>query len=282
MSAPELRERGLDPAHILSVANQAISGVRGSAARAVATADSVRVCPPSRRAAADAAAALTRLGYQVARIDGTGGRDVRVTGWSAAGLESRLDALRTVLHQLDASPANTAAAVIQQVRQHPASSPALQDAEALAAASAQLRAWVFSRSGIHALHDPAILPADLGNTLRLRAAWRLESAVDGLVERHVQVAERALRLFRSLRQYGTDDQAGRTAVHRAGLTTGSTFPAPGSVRRAARTPGQSPRFFRPAPGADGPGRAARPSSRPGGSTRPGGRSFPAGRPGPRR
>ena len=134
MTAPERRGGGLDPGHILSVANQAIGGVRGSVAHAVATPDSVRVCLPSRRAAADAAAALTRVGYQVARIDGTGGRDVRVIGWNAAGLESRLAALRTVLHQLDVSTASTAAVVIRHVRRLPASSPDLLDAEALAAA----------------------------------------------------------------------------------------------------------------------------------------------------
>src|ERR1035438_1605419 len=89
MAAPDPRERGLDPAHILSVTNQATSGGRGRAGRAVAAHGSVRVCLPSRRAAGDVSAALTRVGYQVARIDGTGHRDLLVTGWKPARLEPR-------------------------------------------------------------------------------------------------------------------------------------------------------------------------------------------------
>jgi hypothetical protein len=320
MTAPGLRERGLDPAHILSVANLAIGGVAGSPVHAVAVADSVRLCLPSRRAAGAVTGALTQVGYQVRRIGGTGRRDVRVTGWSAAGLEARLAALCTVTHQLETSPARTAAAAIDRVRRQPPS--ALADAEALAAASTRMRAFVHTHSGIHAPHNPAVLPADLDNALRLRAVWQLEAAIDGLIARHVQLASRALRLYRSLRQHVPDDQAERAALHRAGMTSWRVIPAPappgsaprttrwgdppaprppGSARRApgwdgglapgaspsgrsraSRVPGESPRFSRSAPTGERPGGAARPGARPGGPSRPGGRTFPAGRPGRRR
>lgn len=284
MSGTGLDERGLDPAHILSVANLAITDVARSPVHAVASADSVRVCLSSRRAASAAARALTQVGYQVQRIRRTGKRDVRVTGWSATGLESRLAALRTVIYQLQTSPSRTAAAVIDRVRQQPVS--ALVDAEALAEVSTRLWAFVYTRSGIHAPHNPAILPTDLDNALRLRAAWQLESAIDRLIARHIRVTARALRIFRSLGQHDARAQTGRPALYLIGGTSSDESPrrsASGSAtRRASRTPGQSPRFSRPAPAGERPGGAARPAARPGGPARPGGRNFPTGRPGRRR
>lgn len=280
MPAPEPRNPGLDPAHILSITNQATSGVRGSTARAVATTDSVRVRLRSRRVARDATAALRRVGYQVARIDGTGQQDVLVTGWSAAALESRLAAMRTVLHQLDGSPAVTAAAVIDRIRHLPARSPVPPDTALLTEASARLRDWVSARSGIHAPHDPAILPA----------------------ERHVRVAQHALSLFGSLRQHMTDDQAQRAAVRRADvpsrLNTSLAQDSSAQDQGTARPPGTGPRLPGPDPGGGTPAGPAclaacdfpqslrdavssggGPSALP---TRSGGRHFPAGRLGPRR
>src|ERR1039457_4700218 len=113
MATPDLREQGLDPAHILSVPSQAIRSGHGHASRAVTTPDGLRVYLSSRLAAGDAAPALTRVGYQVARINGTGHRDLLVTGWSSDGLESRLTAMRAVLHRLDGNPGSTADAVIE-------------------------------------------------------------------------------------------------------------------------------------------------------------------------
>ena len=75
--------------------------------------------PVSRLAAGDAAPALARVGYQVARINGTGHRDLLVTGWSPDGLESRLTAMRAILHQLDENPGSTADAVIERFRRLP-------------------------------------------------------------------------------------------------------------------------------------------------------------------
>jgi hypothetical protein len=298
MAAPDPRERGLDPAHILSVTNQATSGGRSRAGRAVAAHGSVRVGLPSRRAAGDASAALTRVGYHVARIDGTGHRDLLVTGWNAAGLESRLAAMRAVLHQLDASPAVTANAVIERARRLPAGPAAHPLASMLAGTQAQLRAWVSARSGIHAPRDPAIVPADLGNTLRLRAAQTLETAIDDLIERHLQAAGHALALFSFFRQHTTDDQAKQTAIRHADLNFHpNTSPAPDSSalgQRAARPPGIDPPSSGPDQGG-GPARLAasgfpRPVTDAVGAAdatavpavRPGGRHFPAGRPGPRR
>ena len=232
MTTPDLRERGLDPAHILGITSQTVPG-RGRAGLAVATNDGVRICLRSRQAAGKAAAALTRVGYQVTRTDGSRRRDLLVTGWSAEALESRLEAMRSVLCQLSASPSITADAVIEQFRNLPPGSPARHDNRLLTAAHAELRGWVTDHSGIHAPHDPAVFPADTGNALRLRAARALESAIDDLVERHLRVAAHALPLYQSLRLRTTEDQAKDTAIRRASVmyhlpTTAQDSPAPGA------------------------------------------------------
>jgi hypothetical protein len=232
MTAADLHERGLDPAHILDITSQTVPG-RNRAGLAVATNDGVRICLQSRQAAGRAAAALTRVGYQVTRTDGGRRRDLLVTGWSAEALESRLEAMRSVLCQLSASPSITASAVIEQFRKLPAGSPARHNNRLLAAAYAELRGWVTDHSGIHAPHDSAIVPADTGNALRLRAVRALESAIDDLVERHLRVAAHALPLYQSLRLRTTEGQAKDTAIRRASVmyhlpATAQDSPAPGA------------------------------------------------------
>ena len=197
MTAPELRQRGLDPAHILSVASQAIRDSHGLAFRAVTAPGGLRVHLSSRRAAGDAVQALGRVGYQVAQVEGSGHRDLLVTGWSANGLESRLAALRAVAQRLAEDPDSTAAAVIERARRLPARSAAHPETSVLADTRTQLQAWVGACSGIHAPRNPVIVPADTGNALRLRLAQALEAAIDDLVERHLQVAGHALSLFQS-------------------------------------------------------------------------------------
>jgi len=239
------RQRGLDPAHILSVTSQAIPG-RGPAGLAVTTSEGVRICFRSRQAAGRATAALARLGYQARPIDGSHRRDVLVTGWNAEALEARLEAMRTVLCQLSASPSVTARIVIERFRTLPPGSPARRDSSLLTKAHAELRSWVADHSGIHAPHDRAIIPADVGNALRLRAARALENAIDDLTERHLRIAAHALPLYQSLRLRTTEDQAKDTAIRRASVmyhlpptAQGSPAPGAGPVRPAAPEP-QSP------------------------------------------
>lgn len=255
MTTSDLRDRGLDPAHILSVTSQAITS-RGQAGLAIAGPDGVRICFRSRRAVGQAAAALARVGYQVTRTDGSRRRDLLVTGWNAEALETRLEAMRTVLSQLSASPSITATIVVERFRILPPGSPARRDSSLLAMAHAELRGWVAGHSGIHAPHDPAIMPADVGNALRLRAAWALENTIDDLVERHLRVAGHALPLYQSLRLQTTGDQAKDTAIRRASVmyhlpsaTQGTSAAAPGP--RFARPAGAEPRPPGPTPG-DGP------------------------------
>jgi hypothetical protein len=242
MTTPNLPERGLDPAHILSITSRTIPG-QGRAGLAVATDDGVRICLRSRQAAGKAAAALTRVGYQVTRIDGSRRRDLLVTGWSAEALETRLEAMRAVFSQLSASSSTTASIVIEQFRNLPPGSPARTTSRLIAAAHAELRGWVNDHSGIHAPHDPAIVPADVGNGLRLRAVRALESAIDDLTERQLRVAAHALPLYQSLRLHTTEDQAKATAIRRASvmyhLPTGQDSRAPGA--RPAYPPGPEPR-----------------------------------------
>jgi len=155
------------------------------------------------------------------------GRALLITGWSPAGLDARLTAMRTVIPQLGADPAGTASAVISRARRTPAGSPAAasQEEDLLAWARERLRTWVSARSGIHAPRNPAIVPADPGTALRLRAARAVEAVIDDLIERHVRVAGLALRLFGSLRQNASDDWAQETAIRQAGIAFHLSGPA---------------------------------------------------------
>jgi hypothetical protein len=227
MTSPDPRDRGLDPAHILGVCVLATIGRHDHRMLTISTPAGVRVTVPTRRAAGDVLAALTLTGYQAIPVASGGrGRALLVAGWSPAGLDARLTAMRAVIQQLDAGSAITASAAISRVRRPPASSPAAgPDQDALGWARSRLRAWVAARSGIHAPRNPAILPADLGNALRLRAAWAVEAVIDDLIERHLLVARHALRLFGSLRQNASDDWAQEAAVRQAGITFHLSGPA---------------------------------------------------------
>jgi hypothetical protein len=252
MATADLHERGLDPAHILSVTSQAITS-KGQAGLAIATPDGVRICFRSRQAASKAMTALTRVGYEVRHADGSHGRNLLVTGWNAQALESRLEAMRAVLCQLRDNPAATADTLIERFRHLPPGSRVRRNSTLLAQAHGQLRDWVTSRSGIHAPHDPAIIPADVGNALRLRAARAVESAIDELAERHLRVAAHALPLYQSLRLYTTEGQAKDTAIRRASVmyhlptTEGTASAGP----RVTQPTGPQPRSSGP-PSRNGP------------------------------
>ncbi len=142
MTTPDPYLAGLDPAHIVAICAQATGGRQSLA---VGAPDGICVCLPSRRAARSACAALSRVGYQVTTARRGRGRDLMVTGWSPAGLETRLTAMRAVLHQLAGNPSGTAAAVIERFRALPArSARPTAGPEILRAAGTQLRSWVHS------------------------------------------------------------------------------------------------------------------------------------------
>jgi len=165
-----------------------------------------------------------------------------------------------VLYQLHESPAATADTVIERFRGLPTGSPAGRDGRLLAEAHARLRGWVTRHSGIHAPHDPAVVPADVGNALRLRAARALENAIDDLAERHLRVAAHALPLYQSLRLHTTEEQARDTAIRRASVMYHSPSPGQGASAqgpRSARPPGPEPRSPGPPSGAALAGATAR-------------------------
>jgi hypothetical protein len=191
--------RGIDPAHIWLVCNQAaprhdqpgptlvVRGVQGALVRF-----------PARSAARAAEVGLSRVGYDVARDDSDGrGRQLVVRGWSPDGLESRLNALDSVL----------------QVGRPPRPSP--QDC--VRQAERELRGWITATSGIHAPCSPLTQPADTGTALRLSAAWQGEEAIDDLVRRHVQVGELAMAIYPDLLRGMSHDRARDSAVRRASL-----------------------------------------------------------------
>lgn len=148
--------------------------------------------------------------------------------------------------------------------------------------------------------NPAVKPADTGNTLRLRLAQTLEMAIDDLVERHLRVAGHALRMFVSLRPHATDEQAKQSAIRRAGvvfhLNTSPAQDSPVPGQRPARPPEPGSRSPRLAPGGRAEGGPARQAASgflypvPGAvsdasavpAARPAGGHFPASRLGPRR
>jgi hypothetical protein len=207
---------GLDPAHILAICEHATGGRPGLA---VGARDGMCVCLPSRRAARRARAALGRVGYRVADDSGPRGRDVVVTGWNVAGLESRLAAMRVVLHQLAENPSPTARAVIERFRGLPVAAQSPRSGlGVLDEARAGLRSWVSARSGIHAPRPPAVLPPDVGVALQLGTANVLEQAIDDLIERHLRVSGHALALFCSLRKQMDIGRAQDVAIRWAGIT----------------------------------------------------------------
>jgi len=207
---------GLDPAHILAICEYATSGRPGLA---VGARDGMCVCLPSRRAARSARAALARVGYHLTADPGPRGRDLVVTGWNPAGLETRLNAMRAVLYQLAENPSLTARAVIERFRCLPGAAQLPRSGlGVLDEARAELRSWVFARSGIHAPRPPAVLPHDVGAALRLGTVGVLEQAIDDLIERHLRVAGHALALFCSLREQMDVGRAQDTAIRCAGIT----------------------------------------------------------------
>ena len=226
---PEPATAGLDPAHIMAVCTHATGGKRGLGVRVP---DGLIVCMPSRRSAGTARNALVRVGYRVTAASGDHKRDLIVTGWSAAGLDARLAAMRAAFLQLTADPEVTARAVLARFGELPphAQTPAAAR-DLLDEAGRALSAWVSARSGIHATHDPAIQPADLGIALRLRATWALEQSLDAMAGRHLHIAAQALalRLPRRSRSAGSVIEFPTTAAR----ATAATQDRPQPYRRAS-------------------------------------------------
>ena len=264
MAGPDPRRAGLDPAHILAICERAAaSGNQPSVRHTLAVPAGLSVRLSSPQAAQLARAALARVGYQAALArPSRRSRNVLVAGWSAAGLESRLAAMRATVHQLRAEPAATATAVIDRYRRLSAGLPGIQaSAAALSQAEKQIRLATAARCGIHAPRDPAILPADTGNALRLRVIWALEQAIDDLIERHLRVTRRALAQFCSLRRHGSDDWASDTAIRRAvGVPSA---PPGGLVAGRAPTDAAPPLWPRQDAGPAASGEARRPPTGPG-------------------
>ena len=292
----------LDPAHVLGICTRAAGTVAG--VQAVGTADGVRVSLPNRQSAWSATAALGRAGYTAALTGRTrSSQDLVVTGWNAERLESRLAALRSVMNRLADNPLVTATAAVRRFAALPrpdASPPAAADI--LSETRWQLQDWVEARSGICMPGQPAVLPADPANALRVLNASGCEQVVSNLIERHLRVAAQALTLFDSLRSQMNDGRAQNTAVRRAGATFHSDSgplaqdssplmqsAAAGPASGAARPPdppassregprrGMAQEFPAP-PGVTGPADTTPPAGR----ASPGGQHFPAARPGPHR
>jgi hypothetical protein len=285
---------GLDPAHILTICAE-FDGEAG--VQAVRTADGVRVAMPTRRAAWEAAGALGRVGYTAAQAgDSRVRRDVMVIGWNADRLDARLTSLRSVMHRLADNPLVTATAAVRRFAALPGLSATLDAAEnILGESEVQLRRWVDARAGICAPSPPAVLPADAGTAMRVRAVASCEQAISDLIDRHLRVAGHAVTLFGSLRHQMNDGRAQNTAVRRAGITfhlngasiaqdstplmrrfaperrDAGTASSPGRPRRGAAAEFPAP------PGAADQAGPAPPAGRGG----PGGQSFPAARPGRR-
>ena len=241
---------GIDPAHVQAICVAATASHSGDGEVLVAAGrDSVTASLPGRAAARWAAAALSLAGYQV---DPAGGRRLVVRGWSAAGLDQRLAAMRTVLHQLSCAPRLTAIAALEQCRPLPAD--ALPDRAAqrqlLERAARQLRDWIAVTSGIHAPLDLLAEPAATGIALRLRTTRRLEESIADLTSRQLQVAEHALALYPALRAEMSHDRASATAIRQA-ITAWHLPPSPiaqdsTTLLAATTPPGRNSPAGRPA------------------------------------
>jgi len=213
--------RGIDPAHIWLVSNQAAPRHdQEGAVVVVRGVDGALVRFPARSAASAAEAALSRVGYDVERT-GTDnrGRQLLVSGWSAERLESRLNAMRDVMEWLAAEPGGTAAMALDRFGDVLRAGRPLQRSgqECIRGVERELRDHISATSGIHAPCNPLTRPADIGIALRLSAAWRGEEAIDDLLQRHVQVAELAAGLYPDLLRGMSHDRARDSAIRRASL-----------------------------------------------------------------
>ena len=139
---------GLDPAHILAICTRATGSDAGI--QAAGTADGIRVSLPSRRAAWTAASALGRVGYTAAHDSADRRtRDLVVTGWNADRLDSRLTALRTVMHRLADNPLVTATAAVRRFAALPAGDLATSAAAGILGRSPPAAARLGGREGRH-------------------------------------------------------------------------------------------------------------------------------------
>ena len=297
MAAADLDPAGLDRVHIMGICNW-VTG-NDASLQTTATADGIRVSFRSRRAAWTAVNALGRVGYTAAHASGDRHtRDLVVTGWNANRLDSRLDALRTVMHGLADNPMMSATAAVRIFAALPkaAATPAAAN-NILEETRQQLRDWADARAGISVPFPPGRLPDNTALAMRVRAASSCEQVIRDLIDRHMRVAEYAVTEFASLRQQMNDGRAQRAAVRRAGVffhlspssvaqdsaplmsrsASGATQDqAAGAKRSRSRRPrrGMAGEFPAP-PGVTGP-----PGTRPvAGRAGPGGQDFPAARPG---
>jgi hypothetical protein len=242
MAAADPRRAWFDPAHILGVCELSAGDSAQRAVQYALTVPaglSVRLTSP--RAARAASAALARVGYQ-ARLARRSRRcrNVLVSGWDSDRLESRLAAMRITIQQLRNSETTTAAAAIDAYRRLPPKLPASEaSARAVSQVVEQIRGAVVARCGIRAPRDPAVLPADIGDAMRLRTIWAMEELTDAMIEHHLRVAWRALAEFCSLRRYASDDWAQAAALRR---TTG--LPSLRGQLSSGDAPGGGPPSFR--------------------------------------
>ena len=218
MTSADAYPAGLDPVHILAICTRAAGSTAGI--QAVPAPDGVRVSFPARGAAWEASSALGRAGYTAALTGGgRARRDVLVTGWNTARLDSRLTAMRSVMHRLADNPLVTATAAVRRFAALPATAATAQAAaEILGETRQQLQGWADGRAGICVPAPPAVLPADTGTAMRVRAVASCEQVISDLIDRHLRVAGHALTLFGSLRQQMNDTRAQHAAVRRAGIT----------------------------------------------------------------
>jgi hypothetical protein len=288
---------GLDPAHILAICTRATG--RDADIKATGTADGVQVSFPARRAAWTAINALGRVGYTAAHASGDRHtRDLVVTGWNANRLDSRLNALRTIMRGLADNPLVSAKAAVRRFAALPAAAATPAAASGiLDETGQQLHDWVDARAGICVPAPPARLPSDRALAMRVRAATSCEQVIGDLIDRHVRVAVHAMAEFASLRQEMNDGRALHTAVRRAGVffhlspssiaqdsaplmsrsvPGAAAGPALAKVPSRPRRPrrGMAGEFPAP-PGVTGPSGTGPEAGRPG----PGGQDFPAARPG---
>lgn len=281
MPASDPYPHGVDPVHVWSVCRTAAPAIQdGGAAILIGGRYAARVHLPDRPAARAAHDALRRVGYQADR-GVAGGRDLIVAGWSEQGLESRLTAMRGVLHVLAAEPGLTAASALDRLLGLPAAELSRFTGQRLLIhqAGEQLRTWISATSGIHAPCDPRARPTDPGRALRLAATRRAEEAIDDLAQRHIQLTELAVALYPALRQRMDHDTARYFAIQRAAIAfhlsrrIGQDLtPLMRNASQPAQPPVTRPAATRPATTPTPPPTAR--ASRPAAGQRPATRKYP--------
>jgi hypothetical protein len=217
MSTPESYGDHADLVHVWAVCLTAAqaAGQHGDATIA-GRRFPVRIVMPGRPAAQAAITALSRAGYAADRVaTPSRGQELVIHGWSAERLDARLAAMRSVIRTLAADPGITAAGVLEEIAEVPATWVPDTRAAVIRQADRGLHDWIGKACGHLGGLDVNAWPSDPGCAQAMTAIHDALDAITDLSVRHVQIAEHALGAYAELRAASSHADARDAALRQA-------------------------------------------------------------------